>query len=303
MGSGSMNLRQIEVFHAIMEVGTITGAAKTLNISQPAVTAMLRHTEDQLRFRLFDRIHGRLEPTSEARVLYAETGRVFDDVRTVRQAVEDLRQVRLGTLSIVTIPILGEILLPKVIGALLVERPRVKIRFQVRPRREMLDLVASHGVDLGIGFLTPEHRRVTMRELAPGRLICIMPKDHPLTRHRSVTARALTAHPFIGYTNSQGLSGVIQAALNQARVEIEPLLEVSLLSNAWALVNEGAGVALVNEHSSLQTLFPNVVRRPFAPDFPIALQLLHPVERPLSLLAEDFVGRLVRHIRSERVKG
>ena len=55
-----MNLRQIEVFHAIMEVGTITGAAKTLNISQPAVTTMLKHTEDQLRFRLFDRLHGRL---------------------------------------------------------------------------------------------------------------------------------------------------------------------------------------------------------------------------------------------------
>ena len=297
-----MNLRQIEVFHAIMEVGTITGAAKNLNISQPAVTTMLRHTEDQLKFRLFDRLHGRLEPTSEARVLYAETSRVFDDVRTVRQAVEDLRQVRLGTLSIVTIPILGEILLPKVLGALLVERPRVKIRFQVRPRREMLDLVASQGVDLGIGFLTPEHKRVSMRELAAGRLICIMPKDHPLARQRGVSARALAEHRFIGYTMSQGLNGVVQAAFNQERLQIEPTLEVGLLSNAWALVNEGAGVALVDEHSNLQTLFPNVVRRPFVPDFPIGLQLLQPAERPLSLLAEDFVGRLTRHVRAERAK-
>ena len=90
-----------------------------------------------------------LRPTPEARVLFAETSRVFDHVRTVRQTVEDLRQARLGTLSIATIPILGEILLPKVIAALLGERPRVQIRFQVRPRRELLDVVASTSVDLG----------------------------------------------------------------------------------------------------------------------------------------------------------
>ena len=99
-----MNLRQIEIFHAIMEAGTITGAAKAFNISQPAVTTILRHTEDQLKFKLFNRVLGRLEPTPEARILFAETSRVFDHVRTVRQTVEDLRQARLGTLSIATPP-------------------------------------------------------------------------------------------------------------------------------------------------------------------------------------------------------
>jgi DNA-binding transcriptional LysR family regulator len=290
-----MNLRQIEIFHAIMEAGTITGAAKAFNISQPAVTTILRHTEDQLKFRLFDRVLGRLEPTSEARILFAETSRVFDHVRTVRQTVEDLRQARLGTLSIATIPILGEILLPKVIAALLSERPKVKIRFQVRPRRELLDLVASQSVDLAVGFLSPEHKRVATRDLVPGRLICIMPKDHPLTQEREVSARMLSMHPFIGYTMSQGLNSVIRAAFVQERLEIEPMIEVGLISNAWALVNEGPGVALVDEHSNLQALFPHVVRRPFVPDFPIGLELLQPAERQLSVLAEEFVARLTKH--------
>lgn len=290
-----MNLRQIEIFHAIMEAGTITGAAKAFNISQPAVTTILRHTEDQLKFKLFNRVLGRLEPTPEARILFAETSRVFDHVRTVRQTVEDLRQARLGTLSIATIPILGEILLPKVIAALLSERPKVQIRFQVRHRRELLDLVASQSVDLGVGFLLPEHQRVATRELVPGRLICIMPKDHPLTQHREISARMLTKHPFIGYTMSQGLNAVIGAAFVQERVEIAPMIEVGLISNAWALVNEGPGVALVDEHSNLQALFPNVVRRPFVPDTPIGLELLQPAERQLSVLAEEFVARLTRH--------
>jgi len=55
-----MNLRQMEVFRAVIESGSVTGAARQLNISQPAVTGLLRHTEDNLRFHLFERIRGRL---------------------------------------------------------------------------------------------------------------------------------------------------------------------------------------------------------------------------------------------------
>ncbi|HVL73431.1 MAG TPA: LysR substrate-binding domain-containing protein, partial [Beijerinckiaceae bacterium] len=203
-----MNLRQIEVFHAVMEAGTVTGAAKLLNVSQPAITAMLRHTEDQLRFRLFERVRGRLEPTSEARALFAETARVFEDVRTVRRLVEDLREARAGTLNVVTIPILGEVLIPRVVASLLTARPRVKVRFQVRPRREMLDLVASRSVDLGIGFLSAAHAGLRIAPLAAGKLVCIVPRGSALAARDGVTARDLKGEAVIGYTERQGLSQV-----------------------------------------------------------------------------------------------
>jgi hypothetical protein len=55
-----MNLRHMEVFRAVMEAGTVTGVARRVNVSQPAVTDLLRHTEDGLAFKLFERIRGRL---------------------------------------------------------------------------------------------------------------------------------------------------------------------------------------------------------------------------------------------------
>ena len=54
-----MRLRQIEVFRAVMLVGTVSEAARMLNVSQPVVTRVLQHTELQLGFRLFDRTKGR----------------------------------------------------------------------------------------------------------------------------------------------------------------------------------------------------------------------------------------------------
>jgi DNA-binding transcriptional LysR family regulator len=53
-----MRLRHIEVFHAVMSAGTVSGAAQVLHISQPAVTKVLQHAEAQLGISLFERTKG-----------------------------------------------------------------------------------------------------------------------------------------------------------------------------------------------------------------------------------------------------
>ena len=62
----ALTLRQLEVVYAILRAGSVTGAAGYLNVSQPAVSNVLRHTEQQLKFKLFERIGGRLNVTPEA---------------------------------------------------------------------------------------------------------------------------------------------------------------------------------------------------------------------------------------------
>ncbi|CAJ3076526.1 LysR family transcriptional regulator [Burkholderia pseudomallei] len=61
-----LNLRQIEVFRAIMLTGSISGAAKLLHVSQPAVSRLISYAEQRLGLALFERIKGRLYPTPEA---------------------------------------------------------------------------------------------------------------------------------------------------------------------------------------------------------------------------------------------
>ena len=59
----TMNLRQIEIFRAVMSAGSITGAARLLHVSQPSVSRMVRHLELQLGVALFERRNGRLFAT------------------------------------------------------------------------------------------------------------------------------------------------------------------------------------------------------------------------------------------------
>ena len=95
-----MRARQLEVFRAVMRSGTVTGAAKALNVSQPALSQIILHTEDELGFRLFERVKGRLVPTPEAEELFPEADRLFNDLDNLRSLALDLRHGahrRLGT--------------------------------------------------------------------------------------------------------------------------------------------------------------------------------------------------------------
>src|SRR5688572_5384546 len=102
-----MNYRQIEVFHAVYVSGSITAAAQTLHISQPAVSKILRHTEDGLGFALFRRLKGRLQPTEEARQLFNEVADVYQRLGSLKLTARNLRKADTGRLRLAVLPALG----------------------------------------------------------------------------------------------------------------------------------------------------------------------------------------------------
>lgn len=288
-GRGGMNLRQMEVFRAIMETGSVTGAAHLLHVSQPAVTALLRHAEDHLRFPLFHRIKGRLEPTQEARTLRVEVEHVFDRVEVVQRMITGLQETKLGTLNVVAITAIGNALLPAAISRFRERRPDVRIRFQMRSRQEVVELIASGAADLGAGFLTPDFPGVERREIARAGLRVIIPAGHPLETKRTIAASDLAPYPLITYTSTQGLAPIVNGVIAEARVSLRPAVEVGLVINAWALVSQGAGIAIVDPHSGLADLFPRVIARPLWPRMEVTLEVLYPEGRPPSRLAESFL--------------
>ena len=86
-----LRFRQLQAFHAIIEAGTVTGAAETLGISQPGISNLLGELERQTKLKLFDRSKGRLVPTPEAVVLFQEIDTVVRGLDHVTQAVTDLQ--------------------------------------------------------------------------------------------------------------------------------------------------------------------------------------------------------------------
>src|SRR6185437_4274718 len=87
-----MRLRHIEIFEAIRRSGSLTEAAATLHITQPAASKLLANAEMQLGFKLFERVKGRLVATREAEILTPEIARLSQDLNGVRKLAASLRE-------------------------------------------------------------------------------------------------------------------------------------------------------------------------------------------------------------------
>ena len=113
-----MRLRHIEVFYAVYRTGSVTGAAQELNVSQPSVSKVLRHAEDQLGYPLFRRNKGRLEPTEAAHELFGEVDEVYRQVRSLRQTAKNIGARRGGHIRLGLLPSLGFGVIPEAIARL-----------------------------------------------------------------------------------------------------------------------------------------------------------------------------------------
>lgn len=109
----AVNLRHIEIFHAIMTAGNLTEAARMLNTSQPTVSRELARFEQVLGLKLFERSRGRLHPTVQGLRLFEEVQRSRYGLDRIVSAAESLREFRRGELSIVCLPVFSQSFCPR----------------------------------------------------------------------------------------------------------------------------------------------------------------------------------------------
>ncbi|MBC7800259.1 MAG: LysR family transcriptional regulator, partial [Gemmatimonadaceae bacterium] len=95
-----LSFRQLEAFHAVMIGGSASRAAELLGISQPAVSRAIAELEQGTGFALFDRVRGRLVPTPEGRLFFAEVDVSFTGLDRLRAAAARIRDFGSGAIRI-----------------------------------------------------------------------------------------------------------------------------------------------------------------------------------------------------------
>lgn len=110
-----MKLRHLEIFHAVMTCGTLSRAAESLNISQPAASKALKNAEQKLGFKLFQRVRGKLLPSSEALMLFEKAQNIYQDLDNLRLLADNLARDPRAKMSLGCLPSLGLSLVPELV--------------------------------------------------------------------------------------------------------------------------------------------------------------------------------------------
>jgi len=289
----SINLRQIEVFRATMMTGSISGAAKLLQVSSPAVSRLISSTEQRLGLTFFQRIKGRLYPTPEARRLFLEVDAVYQGVERVNEVADDLAANRVGHLRIACSPSLGQLMLPHAVKRFYERLPEVRIVLHTLLPSLLLQAVLTQQVDLGVAFIQETHPNLTIRPLYENRLVAALHREHPLAAKASLRLDDFLDQPFIGYGADSPIGRLIRKLFTDRGLTLRAKVEVQQVHVACAFVHDGLGISIIDELSAMSPVWPNMVTRPVEPTAAAPISIIHGAFAPPSRLAQEFMATLV----------
>lgn len=300
-----MNLRHLEVFHAIMRAGSVTGAARLLSVTQPAVSNVLRHAEQQLRFKLFERIGGRLRPTPEASGLFPDVQEIFERIDTLNRSVGEVRGGRHGRLAIAASPTFVNAYLPKAVARLRRDSPQVQVTIQALPTAKAIEeQVARRGVDVGLVYAPVLDPTLVVEEVATSSVVCAVARDSALAARKYLGARALRDADVIATGPTTRIGLALALAFEAHRLPMPPTsVEVNSPQSACLMVAEGGGVGLVDLATVHQYALDDVVFKPFRPHVELSMCLIFPRDRPRSRLALRFAESLRAQLANLRTWG
>lgn len=283
-----INLRQLEVFTAVMRRNSISEAARELGVTQPAVSKVLRHTEDVLGFRLFQRIKGGIYPTAEARALFAEAEPITGGLANLRQLASDLRETRVGHLQLAAVPALGLHLVPRVLSAFKADRPDLRLTLAVRPSRDIMELARTQQIDIGIVHFPEESPLVQAEVIGTGCIVAVMPQDHPLSEKSEVSPGDLRDVPVITFGTEYLYGPELAQAFRAAGAPLRAAITTNSSTAACTLALHGLGIAVVDEFSVRASTFASLTARPLTSIPRISVGVLFPRFRP-SRLSREFI--------------
>lgn len=235
--------QQLEVFLNVAAAGSFTGAARSMAVSQPALSRAVKLLEDQIGARLFDRDsrHVALTPAGAALLPIAErmVAAFTSEFGELAQFVAGRR----GRLVVAALPSIAAVLLPDAMRAFASASPGVEIAILDGLSGSVVDAVLSGQADLGLTAQLAPDQELTYAKLLSDEFGLVCPLDDPLAEvEEKLPWSIFTARPFVAMAKSSSVRAMTDAAFLQAGLSVSPLYECAFLGTTGALVAAGLGI-------------------------------------------------------------
>ncbi len=246
-----LELRHLRMTRAIAEVGTTTGAAGAVGVTQSALSQQLLDLEARLGQRIFDRTGRRMVPTAFGQ-RFLERGRlVLDEAARMESWLAGRKLGHAVPLRISTDNVLSLRWLPRVLARFRVLHPEVGVRLLRTgdPLREL----AAHRLDLAITFpQRPPNATIEMIPLFEDEMVAVLPRDHALARKRFLVPEDLNGQDLLYHMDLRS-SVLYRRFLEPRGVRLASTTVVEYPEAILELVRAGLGISLLPRASVAST--------------------------------------------------
>ncbi|EPB7499543.1 LysR family transcriptional regulator [Klebsiella aerogenes] len=284
-----MKLRHLEIFYAVMTCGSLSRAAESLNISQPAASKVLKNAELKLGFKLFQRVRGKLLPSSEALTLFEKAQSIYQDLDNLRLLADNLARDPRAKITLGCLPSLGLSLVPELVTDFYQQNSNLVMTLTTEHTETLVKKLDLREIDLAL----------TLQPVQQGEIITTLIAEVPLVyidrdyRQGAVDIKEIDQQRWI----SPGPHS-LSAAIATRRDFSTTRLNVQTYYMATEFVKRGIGCSITDIFSARHNLSPEMIH-PITPPMKINLCLLRRADVSLSPITQKFVVFLCKQLRQQ----
>ncbi|MGB4594018.1 MAG: selenium metabolism-associated LysR family transcriptional regulator [Coriobacteriia bacterium] len=293
-----MNVQQLRTFVTVVEHKSFSEAARTLGVSQPAVTMQVQALETDLGVTLLDRRYRKVDLTEAGRTLLPHARTVLADLESARQELESLSGSISGRLVVAASTTPGQYILPKILGSFLSRYPEVGVSLRVLDTTEVVETVEMGEAQLGMTGAEISGARVLFERLGHDNLEMVCLPSHPLAQAENVALADLVDEPFIVRESGSGTRMVVEDMMRRAGVdpsELRIVMELGTNEAILSAVEGGMGLGVVSTFVAQKAIALGTAARVPVLGFPLERPLF--LVRPRTTLTRA-AEALVEHLKS-----
>ena len=286
--------RHIEVFYHVYNEGSLTRAAKVLNVSQPLVSKTLAYAEHKLKLKLFVRHARRLSPTPEAEILFKHAAQVNQQIYKFNNIAENLVTNPLSTVNIGCTPSLGLGLMPNLLNNYMKQNPGTKFNIVNLQSVDLEEQLKELTFDLVICFNPNDSDIFNKVTLHSGSLVLIAPKKNSL-KEGIFDLKDIKNQPFIKIKNlkTDSINNNLDEVLRQEGIGVNWIAETETIQVAKAMVEKDSGYAIIDDFSASINSDKISVHQ-LKPRIGYKICMISNKEKPLSVSAQSFINYLAK---------
>ena len=244
-----MEIKQLETFCKVAELGSFSRAADAVHLAQPTVSAQVASLERGLGTRLFDRLGRQVNLTPAGKVLYQYARRILRLRQEAINALMEFNQSLAGEISIGASTIPGEYVLPRLLGTFSQDFPSLRVNLKIGDSEKILVLLSEEEIEFAIVGMRGKGKGVEFIPLFRDRVIIVAPREHPLAG-REVGWKRLLDEPFILRERGSGTGKAFEEWLEGKGLKATDLKVVAVMGSTSSVkegVKAGLGLGIVSD--------------------------------------------------------
>ncbi|SFB01255.1 DNA-binding transcriptional regulator, LysR family [Lentibacillus halodurans] len=257
-----MNIETFKMFCLVVDMGSVSQAAKLSFVSQPAVTKQIQHLETAYGALLFERQDGRLSLTENGEILYPYAKSIVSEYNRSQESIQEKLDHANTTLTVGASYTIGEYLLPSLLGKFKKKNPELKLSLSINNTPKILDELANHLLDLALVEGVIQNEDLLAESFADDELVLIHPPDHPWRNLEEIAIEEITYERMLWRETTSGTRSMIEKILKDHNVldKIDNYMELGTTQAIKSAVEAGLGVSIVSRLTVAQELKQGILK-------------------------------------------